>query len=386
MTTIETAAPAPHAGTREQWATRAAFLVAGFTVTAWAPLVPYAKMRLEADEGTLGLLLLSFGLGSIIAMPLAGILASRFGCRRVILISGAACIALLPTLALASTLPLLALCLCLFGAALGGIDVAMNIQAVMVEKDSGKPMMSGFHGVFSLGGILGSGGLSLLLGFGLAPIWAVLVVCVLCAIPLAASTPGLLPYGNSGAEAAPHLVWPRGIVLFIGALCFLVFLAEGSVLDWSAVFLNSVRGVDPAQAGFAYTAFAIAMAIGRLSGDWINRRVGGQSIMIASGLLTAAGFAVVVAIPSPLAGFAGYLLVGLGTSNVVPVLFSAAGRQTAMPPSLAIAAISTIGYAGILAGPALIGLIANGTSLPFAFGVLGVAMLAVSASYKVARI
>ena len=365
-------------GRREQMATRAVFLVAGLAMAAWAPLVPFAKTRLGVDDGAFGLLLLCLGLGSIVAMPVTGILASRFGCRLVIVAGSIVVAFVLPFLALAGSVLELAVALALFGASVGTVDVAMNIQAVMVEKDSGRSMMSGFHGLFSLGGIVGAGGVSLLLGAGLEPLPATLIVSAMLVGLLLVSLTGLLPYGNKDAGTTPLFVVPKGIVFFSGLLCFLVFLGEGAILDWSALFMISAHGADPAQAGLGYTMFAIAMTAGRLSGDWIVRHLGGTKIMIVGGLLGAAGFLLAVLAPNSMLALVGFGLVGLGASNIVPVLFTAAGRQTSMPPSLAIAAITTLGYAGILVGPAAIGFVAQQSSLGVAFVLLAGALVFVA--------
>lgn len=373
------------AGSLEQWCTRAVFLVAGLAMAAWAPLVPFAKARLAIEEGSLGLLLLCLGLGSILAMPITGVLATRFGCRAVMLVSGVVLAFTLPMLAVADTPLTLAITLAVFGASVGTLDVTMNIQAVIVEKDSGRAMMSGFHGLFSLGGIIGAGGLSALLALGLSPLLASISVGILALVVLAASARGLLPYGNAEAGDAPPFALPRGFIILIGALCFLVFLGEGAVLDWSAVFLTSQRGIDPAQAGLGYAMFAIAMTGGRLLGDRILGMLGGQRILLLGGLFASAGFALVVLSPVPWIALAGFFLVGVGASNIVPVLFTVAGRQKDMPPSLAIASITTLGYLGILAGPALIGFVAHLSSLVIAFAILALGMLAIAANSWVAK-
>lgn len=371
----------PAAGPREQWATRAAFLAAGLAMAAWAPLVPFAKARVGVDDGALGLLLLCLGLGSIVAMPITGALASRFGCRAVIIGSVLAVAVAVPLLAIVDTVPGLALALVFFGASVGTVDVAVNIQAVMVEKDSGRNMMSGFHGLFSLGGIIGAGGVSLLLGAGVAPLTATLVTSAMLIVLLIVAFPGLLPYGNREVGDTPLFVVPKGIVIFIGILCFLVFLGEGAILDWSALFLIGTHRVDPAQAGFGYTMFAIAMTTGRLTGDWIVKSFGGMVVVVGGALLAAAGFLLAVFAPVQPLAFAGFLLVGLGASNIVPVLFTAAGRQTRMPASLAIAAITTIGYAGILVGPAAIGFVAQHWNLGAAFVLVAAGLVFVALSW-----
>lgn len=373
------------AGPREQWATRGAFLIAGSAMACWAPLVPFAKARLGMAEAGLGLLLLCLGLGSIIAMPVTGLLATRFGCRNVMVLASLVIVAILPALALAPDPLLLGLSLAVFGAAVGTLDVAMNIQAVVVEKDSGRPMMSGFHALFSVGGIVGAGGASLLLGLGWSPLAAMLAASALCLALLAVTAPAYLPYANAESGPATLFAVPHGIVVLLGVLCFIVFLAEGSVLDWSAVYLTGMRNVDPGQAGLGYAAFALAMTAGRFAGDWVVRVLSRPAILLGGGLIAALGFAIVVLVPQAWAAYLGYLLVGLGASNIVPVIFTAAGRQTVMPASLAIATITTIGYLGILMGPAIIGFVAHATSLPAAFALLALGMLAIAASYRIGR-
>jgi predicted MFS family arabinose efflux permease len=323
------------------------------------------------------MLLLCLGLGSIAAMPITGVLASRFGCRLVMVASAIVFALTLPWLVLASSVPSLAIALAIFGGSIGTFDVTMNIQAVMVEKDSGRHMMSGFHGLFSLGGMTGAGGVSLLLGLGLTPFPVTLIVSAMVAVLVITAYSGLLPYGNREADDTPLFVMPRGIVVFIGVLCFIVFLAEGAILDWSALFLVSSQGVDPSHAGLGYTMFAVAMTFGRLTGDRIVKTFGGTLIMVVGGALSAAGFLIAVFAPSAWVALAGFVLVGLGASNIVPVLFTAAGRQTRMPPSLAVAAITTLGYAGILLGPAAIGFIAQHSNIGVGFAIIAAGLLLV---------
>ena len=367
-------------GLREQYATRAAFLITGLAVSAWAPLVPFAKARVGADDGTLGLLLLCLGLGSIVTMPLTGMVTSRWGCRLVIAIATLLLAGILPVLAFASSVPLLAVAIAAFGAGMGALSVSINVQAVMVENDSGRRMMSGFHGLFSVGGIIGAGSVSLLIGAGLEPFIVTLIVSALIVILLVLAWSGLLPYGSRDAGQTPLFVLPRGFIIFLGALCFLVFLTEGAMLDWSAVFLISVHGLDHAQAGFGYSTFALAMTVGRFSGDWLVKTFGGMRVVVAGGVLGAAGLLLAVVAPTAWLAFGGFLLVGLGVANLVPVFFTAAGRQTIMPPSFAIASITAIGYAGILLGPAGIGFVAQHFSLEVSFALIALGLLFVAMS------
>lgn len=368
------------ASPQARFSTRIAFFIAGFAMASWAPLVPLAKARAGLDDGTLGLLLLGLGCGSIIAMPLAGYFTTRWGCQRVILGAGGLICLMLPLLASLSSVPLLAVALLMFGAGMGSLDCAMNIQALIVEKAGGKPRMSGFHGLFSLGGILGAVGMTALLSLGMAPLWAVLVVVGLSLLAMLKARPHLLPYGNP--NNGPLFAVPHGIVLFLGILCFIVFLAEGAMLDWSAVFLVSWRQMDAAYAGLGYGAFALTMTVGRLLGDAVVSRLGHVRVTLLGGLCAALGLAVALLIPLWPAALVGFAMLGAGCSNLVPVFYSAVSRQTAMAQSTAVPAMTSLGYAGILAGPASIGALAQVSNLPVALGMLVLLLLFVAASSR----
>ncbi|MET3694823.1 MFS transporter [Methylobacterium goesingense] len=375
-----TASVLPHVsatGTTEIRATRLLFLIVGFGVAAWAPLVPLVKVRAGLDDGTLGLLLLCLGIGSLAAMPVAGALAGRFGTRPVlaaaVLVTGAA----LVVLSRAGGLPVLAAALTGLGIGLGLLDCLMNLQAVAVERRAERPMMSGFHGLYSLGCILGAAGFSALLSLGLTPAAAALAVVAAIAAAFLAALPGILP-ALGGESHGPAFARPRGPVLRIGLLCFVVFLTEGSALDWSGVFLIQERGLDPARAGLGYAAFSLTMTVGRLTGDAFVRRIGRRRIVVLGALLAAGGLGLAITVPLWPVTLLGYALVGAGCANIVPVLFTAAGRQDAVPAALAIPAVTTLGYAGVLAGPAAIGLLAHATSLTLAFLVVAALLLAVA--------
>ncbi|HEY3888376.1 MAG TPA: MFS transporter [Caulobacteraceae bacterium] len=369
---------------RDAFSTRLVFLIVGFSTAAWAPLVPFVKARTGIDEGVLGLLLLCLGVGSIVTMPLAGALTSRFGCRRVIVLASLGLCLTLPVLAWASSLPLLVAALAIFGGAVGAVDVSANIQAIIVERQSGRSLMSGFHGFYSLGGIAGAVGMTGFLGAGASPVVAATVVAALCLVTLAIAAPHLLPYGSQ--SEGPAFAFPRGVVWFLGMLCFILFLTEGSVLDWSAVFLSSVRGMAKAYAGLGYAAFALTMTLGRLTGDRIVQRFGGANIILFGGLCAAAGFALATLVGSWPVALVGYALVGAGCSNIVPVLFSGVGRQTDMPQSVGVPAITSLGYAGILVGPAAIGFVARLAGLPTAFLILVVMLIGVAASGRLLKL
>lgn len=339
-------------------------------------MVPFVKIVAELADGTLGLLLLTVGLGAMVAMPLSGSVTARFGCRAVIIASALVAAIVLPSLVLFPTLPWLIVGLPLLGFAIGMLDVTMNIQAVIVERRAARPMMSGFHAFFSIGAFAGAGGASLLLQAGMTHGAATVTAAGLLLLLLAATGRHLL--SERGDAGSPGFALPRGRVLLIGAGCFVVFLTEGAMLDWSGIFLTVVHAAAQASAGFGYAAFASAMTIGRLFGDRVVRILGSRTVILAGGICAALGVAVaMLPLPWPLP-LAGFVLIGIGCSNIVPVLFTAAGNQPDMPANQALAAATTLGYGGVLAGPGLIGFIAQASSLQAAFACVALALLMVA--------
>ena len=376
---LRAATPGPEAAQRR--ATRIVFFMLGFATAAWAPLVPYAKTRLELDNHALGLLLLCLGTGALISMPVAGAMVHRLGCRIVIIACSLIMAAALPVLATADSPPFMALTLFLFGVAAGAFGVAVNIQAVIVERASGRPVMSGFHGLYSVGGILGAAGMVGLMSLGIPVYWAAPCASLVVLIALPVAVPQLLAHGGEGGGSI--LAIPKGIVILISGLCFVMFLAEGAMLDWGAVFLTASDGMKASIAGLGYTVFAMTMSAGRLSGDWLVARFGRIPLAIGGAACAGLGFVITTVAPVWPLALLGFAIIGAGCANVAPSLFSSAGRQTRMPESAAISAASTFGYGGILVGPALIGFVAAASSLHIAFlglaGLLG--LVAIGARY-----
>ena len=349
-------------------ATRLAFLVAGFGVACWAPLVPFAKQRLGVDDGVLGLLLLCIGLGSVIAMLVTGALSARYGSKPVIVVAGVGLAIALPLLTVASTSLTLAMALLAFGAFLGSLDVAMNIHAVDVERAEGRPLMSGFHALFSVGGFIGSAVMTFLLSLRIGTLASTLPCAALMLVAIMMAGSRLLV--SVHASEGPLFAVPRGIVLLLAALAAITFLVEGALLDWSALLITGKGLVSVAHGGLGYLFFSIAMTIGRFGGDALTARIGDRATLFWGGLLAIVGFVVLLFAPMITLAMSGFVLIGLGASNVVPVLFRRAGAQRAMPSAFAVAAITTTGYAGLLAGPAGVGMIAKAAGLPAAFWVL----------------
>ena len=363
-------------------ATRWAFLVAGFGVACWAPLVPFAKQRLGVDDGVLGLLLLCIGLGSVIAMVVTGALSARYGSKPIVVAAGFGLAIVLPLLTVASTPLTLAMALLAFGACLGSLDVAMNIHAVDVERAEGRPLMSGFHALFSVGGFIGSAVMTFLLSLHIGTFISTLPCAALMLLAIITARSRLLV--SVHASDGPLFAVPRGIVLLLAALAAITFLVEGALLDWSALLITGKGLVSAAHGGLGYLFFSIAMTAGRFSGDALTARIGDRATVFWGGLLAMVGFAVLLLAPAVLVAMSGFVLIGLGASNVVPVLFRRAGSQRAMPSGLAVAAITTTGYAGLLAGPAGVGMIAKAAGLPMAFWVLAALLCLVPACASLA--
>lgn len=345
-----------------------------------APLFPFIKAQVGANEGQFGLILLCLGLGSIIAMPVTGIISARYGAKPMILLGGFGLVALLPLLTLAPTPIILGGILFLFGASLGTIDVAMNVHGAEIEGLEQRPLMSNFHAQFSIGGFFGAALVTVLLSTGLEFHIAAFIGALLTLLAMVLSRNGLMSV--SGEEPEPFK-FPQGIVLLLALLAGITFLVEGAVLDWGALLIIDQELAAKENAGIGYILFSIAMVIARLSGDRIIAVLGGLKVLILGGLLTILGIAIVLLAPLPLIAQSGFIFIGLGAANLVPIIFSAAGRQKIMPSSLAVASVTTTGYAGILLGPALIGFAANLSSLATAFWLLAVLMAVIPLTAKI---
>lgn len=364
-----------------QIATYLAFFAAGFGVSCWAPLIPFAKQRLSLDEASLGMLLLSLGVGSVVAMLFSSRLIHSFGVRPIVTAGGLGMAALLPVLAAAGSRPVLASALFLFGACLGLMDVAMNIHALEVEERTGRPQMSGFHGLFSVGGFAGSAIMTLLLTRELGPLPAALVCTgglLVCTLIL---DRGLLRSAAGQQSDGTLFAVPHGIVVLLALLAATMFLVEGAILDWGALFMTESGFARPESAGIAFLLFSVAMTAGRLSGDYINAHAGDRAVLFWGGIVAAGGFALSLTATSSTMAGAGFFVIGLGAANIVPVLIRLAGAQTAMPAALAVAAVTTAGYGGQLLGPAGVGFVAKAIGLKGAFWMLAslIALVPISA-------
>lgn len=359
-----------------RWATVAAFFLNGTVFGVWATQIPLVKSRLDLSAAVLGVALLCLAVGALTAMIASGPLLGRLGSAAVTRVTALLFAGLLPLPALMPDVVTLCIVLALFGAAGGTMDVAMNAQGALVERRFGRPIMSSLHGMWSLGGLAGAGLGGLLLPLMPAAAQAALVSAGLLALFMAVQG-RFLPDRNA---AGGGLVLPDRKTLLLGLLAALSFMSEGAILDWSAIHLRDDLGAPASLAGMGFGVFCAAMAAGRFSGDRLRHRFGGATLMRGGGLLAAAGLGLVLLGGSPLVAMAGFGLTGIGLSNIVPVLFSTAGAVERGRADHAVAAVSTMGYTGVLVGPPLVGFVAEATSLATAFALIAVLVLSVAAA------
>ncbi len=363
--------------TQARWATFTTFLLHGSMLGSWVPHIPLAKERLDVGPAVFGLALLAIAAGAVTAMPLTGAMINRYGSARVILVTGVLfCLAFAGPILSPTFIPFVIMGY-LLGAFLGSLDVAMNAHGIAVERALKSPIMSMLHGGFSIGGMLGA-----FLGA-----WAlkyvgefthIALAGASCLVLLFISVQFLLPSTIDKGLSDTHFGWPTKATIGLGLLCFLALMAEGSVLDWSAIYFTAEFNVDAGTAGLAYAFFSGGMAASRFTGDWLRLKFGAVHMVVASALLTAISIALAVSVSSFLTAVVAFTFAGIGIGNVAPVLFAGGGRLEPEAPGRGIAAVTTLGYAGFLAGPPLIGFAAQLTSLGEAFWLIVIASLVIA--------
>lgn len=351
------------------------FFVCGFAFAVWASRIPAIKENLGLNTGEFGLVLLGMPIGLVISMQLTGWGIARFGSDKVNKLAGICYCLVLPFLALAPNGWWLALVLFAFGFTQAAMDVSMNAQAVEVEKGIARPIMSSFHALFSLGGLLGAALGSASAAIAVAPLPFFSSMMLLSVLLLLFSYRYLLV--GLTAKGGSHFAWPRGILFGLGVLLFCTGLGEGAMYDWAAVYMRQVMGSSEAVAALAFLVFSVSMVIGRLSGDWFTARLGPVRLARVSGILAILGLATIILAPNIAVALLGFLLVGFGFCALFPLVFSAAGRAKGFHPGVALASVATLGYMGFLTGPALVGLIGQATSLQVSFVVLAFLMLVI---------
>ena len=361
------------------------FFADGLLIGSWAARIPAVQRQTELTSGKLGIALFAMSIGALLAMPTAGRLSERIGSRSVTLAALLAGGAALLLTAVAGGLAGLGAALFLFGAGFGAVNVAANAQGIALERLSERSILSSFHAAFSFGGLAGAGFGAIAAAAGIDPLEHFGAVAVAIALSALAAGGRLLPPDADDRETTPILARPQRSLLVLGAAAFFTLMAEGAAADWSAVYLSESLGAGAAAAALGYTAFSLAMAASRVFGDRLNTRLGPVALARGGGLLAASALTLALVSGSTLVALAGFAAMGAGLGVVVPVLFRAAGSTPGVSAAAGVAAVSTIGWFGFLAGPPAIGVTADAVGLRSSLVIvvaatLGLALLAGSAN------
>ena len=374
-----------NAAARGRWAVAAMFLANGFVTGSWAPQIPLLLSRLSISESVLGLLILVFGMGALVAMPWCGWLMARHGSRQVLRLFAVLMCFGLPAVALTGSIWLMVPALLFLGGTIGAMDVAMNTNAVAVEKQLGRAIMSSSHGFWSLGGFFGGalGGVMIVylryIGHAIAAgVLALAIICLVWSSIANGDAPAATKSGGGG--------WPRDPIIYvIGVMALLAMIPEGAVLDWAALHLREALGGDVTISGFAFAAFSATMAGMRFIGDGVRNRFGAVTTLRVSTFVAALGLLAAGLATDVWLALAAFAFAGLGVANIVPIIFSAAGNRGGMAAGTGMSVVTTMGYSGILAAPSAIGLIGEHIGFGVVFAGLGVLLLLVCLMAPLAR-
>ena len=358
-------------GNKSQFAVLAAFFTNGAVMATWVSRIPYIQAKLNLSEGGLGLVLLGLSMGILLGLSISGSLIARWGSAKMTLWAGILMLAMLPVIVLASNPIMLFVVLAVFGGAMSSMDVSMNEQAVLVERKMGKALMSSFHGCYSIGALIGSlissamaalPGVSTLLHFILAALlFGALVFCFY---------PALIPASQNHKQKKVVFRLPERVLWMLGIVAFCSAIGENAMADWSAVYMTDVLSTSAAFAALGYAAFSLTMTIGRFMGDQLKRVWEPALIVRVGSILAVVGFALLITTNHPILAIAGFAVIGLGLSNIIPIAYGAGGNVDGIETGAGIAGVATIGYTGSLFGPPMIGFIAEKASLRVAFFVI----------------
>ena len=342
-----------------RWAVSALFFANGLAVGSWAPKLPAMMERLEISESVAGLLVLALGIGSVCLMPVFGAMVARRGSARAVTLASVLFAPSLIWISLAPTVWIVAVTVLAFGGLMGGMDVAMNANAVAVERARRRAIMSSCHGFWSLGGVAGAGAGGLGIQ-ALGELTHAIIVTLAVAVILALALPRLLRDSPTGEHLRQPLRLPRSPLPYLmGLMALACMIPEGAILDWAAVYLQREMGASLAVAGWGFAACAGAMAVMRFLGDAIRGRFGAVWTLRVSALIAMAGLGLAGMSPSPGIAIAGFGLAGIGIANLVPIAFSAAGNLPGLAQGIGLSVVTTMGYSGILLAPGTIGFLAE---------------------------
>ncbi|GHO70323.1 MFS transporter [Ktedonobacter sp. SOSP1-52] len=346
------------------------FFANGMLLASWAARIPTIQQQLQLDPGPLGIALWGLAVGSLVAFSYVGWLIVHLGSRLTTTIAAIVCCCSLVLPALAPNLPLLWLSLMLLGMGNSVMDVSMNAQAASLEESYRRPIMSSFHGLWSVGALVGASGGSLMAWLNIMPLFHFLLVSGLLLLVVLLASRWLLPTTAKPSEKTPVFARPTKALLGLGIIGFCSFMSEGAMADWSGVYLHRSLGTSAGLAALAFAVYSLAMAVARLLGDSITKRIGPVLHVRLGGFLAALGLGLALLFQQPILALVGLACVGAGLACLAPLVFSTASRMPNLAPGLALAAVATMSYTGSLVGPPVIGQVAELISLPYALGLL----------------
>ncbi|WP_028979431.1 MFS transporter [Sporocytophaga myxococcoides] len=355
-----------HSRTTQRIAVGSLFFLHGLCFSTWASRIPDIQQKLKLTEASLGMVLFALPAGLLASMPLSGWLAARYGSSKVVLVAIISYGLILSFIGLAENQFELVLALLLFGVASNTVNISVNTQALLVEALYHRSIMASFHGLWSLAGFSGAALGSLMISKTVSiPIHFLIVTFFIFSI--AAICSFFIPKAIKKKSKAPLFVLPDKSILIYGVIAFCCLTCEGAMFDWSGVYFKKVVLAEKDWIGVGYSAFMGTMAMGRFLADNYTTRFGLKQTLLASGLLITIGLLIAIIFPKLLTATIGFLLIGLGVSSVVPLAYGAAGKSNKVPAEIALTAVASIGFIGLLIGPPIIGIVAGLTSLRISF-------------------
>jgi MFS family permease len=362
----------------------AMFFMAGLSFSSWASRIATVQQTMGLSDAALGAVLFSLPVGLMCSLPFSGWIITKIGSRKLLISALLVYATALVSLGLAQNTFQLIICLVCFGFSSNAVNISVNTQAVATEELYKRPIMASFHGLWSLAGFAGAGIGTFMIANNIPPLYHFLLMLVVIFTGVIIAARYLKD--DKVTDPGPVFVMPDHSLIKLGIIAFCSMICEGAMFDWSVIYFKKVVLAPPAFVGVGFTAFMLTMAAGRFRADWFAHRYGLKRTLQVSGTLTATGLLIAVAFPYVYTAIAGFLLVGVGVSSVVPMVFSAAGKSKTMQPGVALAAVSTIGFLGFLVGPPIIGFIAGMATLRVSFiliAAMGVSVVVVSTKAKI---
>lgn len=355
---------------KAEYATKALFFVCGLAFASWASRIPEIKEKLNLNDAEFGSVLFAMPIGSLFALPLAGFAVDKFGSRLIVLLATCFYLISMPFLGFANAGWQLAIALFFFGFGGDLLNISMNVQAVGVEKAQNRSFMNFFHAVFSAGYMVGAGLGGIVAKLNVLPFWHLFTIAIIVFSTGAISYNLLLKHDEKPNETQPLFAWPDKSLMVLGIICLCAMLAEGAMADWSVIYYKKVLNNPKGFVTAGFTAFSVAMVIGRFLGDNLLEKIGLFKLLLVNSILLITGMTLALILLNPIAIIIGFSITGLGLSTMVPLIYSEAGHSKTMSSGVALAAITTVGMFGFLLGPVIIGYISEYTSLRFALSLL----------------